>query len=247
MIGRSKSAYCGPYSSMTTPRSSTRYSSPSMRPMPIGCALRHHHFDRRRQRPPQRRVAHPRRRQQPPRHASRSVHTMFSPRRPLEHRQHLAARQPLVAAHDDPIDLQHARVARRLAHAAIERRHREQRRRCAYCDHRPRAAARQPAALARRLHVRAAEAPVGRSGDRAHGVSRGARPRAADQHRSGTRADRSGAQRDHHVAGPRDPRQRRRHIVEPRHDVDRHRTVALRIDAASASSVTPGIGSSPAA
>ena len=93
--------------SMITPRSSTRYSSPSTRPIADRLPLRHHDFDRRRQRAPQRRVAHPRRRQQALR-ASVEVgpHQVFAAQA-AQHGQHLAVRQPLVAADDDAIDFQH--------------------------------------------------------------------------------------------------------------------------------------------
>ena len=53
------------------------------------------------------------------RHASRSVQHEVLAAQPVEHRQHLARRQPLVAAHDDAIDLQRRARAPRRAAAAI--------------------------------------------------------------------------------------------------------------------------------
>ena len=52
------------------------------------------------------------------RHASRSVHSRFSPAQPVESREHLARESRVVAAHHDAVDPQHARV-RHQPRAAI--------------------------------------------------------------------------------------------------------------------------------
>ena len=75
-----------------------------------GLPLEEHHLHRRRQRPPKRRVANPRRREQPPPPPVEIRPQQALTAQAVQHGEHVAARQALIAVHDDAIDLQHPRV-----------------------------------------------------------------------------------------------------------------------------------------
>ncbi len=213
MIGRSRSAYCGPYWSMITPRSSTRYRSAWIRPIPIGSrsdttTSMVDGSERRSEASRTHGDAISRLRQR-----SRSVHTRFSPRRPLR----IASTSPFArrwlprtvifsisstcawAAHRGGAD---DAVGQAGGAAAPDQRRQRQR---------------APVPLpARRLDVGAAETAIG-LGRHAHG-----RPPSSSDQAIRHRADRSRAERDDDIPGPDDPRDRRHQIVEAGHQIDRH-------------------------
>ena len=249
MIGRSRSAYCGPYSSMTMPRSSTRYSSPfdaadadrlplghrPLRPSTAATAAA------------PRRATHGDASSRCAPHVEVGPARRFSPRRPFS----TASTSPFDSRSLPRTTIRSICSTRACARAdraaAVDARPERQRTTTAQPSRR-----RQPAPVPRRRdgltcarrNRRSAGAATG-----AHACASGASARCRQRLDQPIRnaADRSGAERDHDIARPRDAHDRRHHVVERRHHVDRRRGAAREPLRRAHRASRPAIGSSPAA
>ena len=231
--------------SMTAPRSSTRYSSPFRRPTPIGCRSDDDHSTV----DGQRRAGAPRRAPTATpadarRHARGPSDRRFSPAQPARAR---ASTSPVDSRSLPRTTMrsicEHARVRHgtRARDSAVDRRqrdHHDRQRASGRDDGRQRRAG-APASRARGGSARSAGAAT---------AAHDAPPRQGrDQRDRRTRADRAGAERDARGRRARAHANDRRHDVVERAARPRPARVTLRRTAsASASSVTPAIGSSPA-
>ena len=189
MIGRSRSAYCGPYSI----DQDAALVDQIHRVADAADADRRALGDRRRRPSPAATGEAPRRAPTATPAASAAsrrgrVPNRSAPRRPSSSAMHFALRQPFVAAHDDVLDLQHAERATTRDRRAVAAQttassdddERGDRRRDAATSPRP--------PMPRRLDVRAAEAAIGRCGNLAHAapplLERVARALRGDRSRS---------------------------------------------------------------